>query len=346
MSIVKTKCKRWVSSKTSREKSSRVVTMKNFISCKWPQANPNPNPSPKLSPRVRVGLTAGKTLTVENLKPNGKDEYRQTFREKPSRLVRMKRFVSWKWPSANLKPNPKLSPRVRVGLTPGKTMSVENLKPNSKDEYRQRLLRKNLQELWQWKILYPASDPKLTLTLTLALSLALGLGLGLTPGKTMSVENLKPNAKDEYRQRLLGKNLPDLWEWKILYPGGQPELSLTPTLCLALGLGLAWGHLQDIKFFILKSLEGFSLEVFDDSHLLHLVLDSQCLSFSQQLTPTLTLGLCLGLGLGLGFRVRVRVSLGSLGGYKIFHCHNSWRFFPRSLWRYSSFATKDGRISQ
>ena len=44
------------------------------------------------------------------------------------------------------------------------------------------------------KIFYPKSDRKLTLTLTL--SLTLGLGLGLTPGKTISVENLKPNAKD------------------------------------------------------------------------------------------------------------------------------------------------------
>ena len=44
------------------------------------------------------------------------------------------------------------------------------------------------------KNIYSGSDPKLTLTLTL--SLTLGLGLGLTPGKTISVENLKPNAKD------------------------------------------------------------------------------------------------------------------------------------------------------
>ena len=43
-------------------------------------------------------------------------------------------------------------------------------------------------------MLYPGNDPKLTLTLTL--NLTLGLGLGLTPGKTLSVENLKPNAKD------------------------------------------------------------------------------------------------------------------------------------------------------
>ena len=41
--------------------------------------------------------------------------------------------------------------------------------------------------------LYPGSDDKLTLTLTLRLTL--GLGLGLTPGKMISGENLKPNAK-------------------------------------------------------------------------------------------------------------------------------------------------------
>ena len=37
---------------------------------------------------------------------------------------------------------------------------------------------------------YFGSHPKLILSLTL------GLGLGLTPGKTRSVENLKPNGKD------------------------------------------------------------------------------------------------------------------------------------------------------
>ena len=50
---------------------------------------------------------------------------------------------------------------------------------------------------------------------------------------------------------------------------------LTPTLRLkrrlGLGLGLAWGHLRDIKLFILTSFEDFSLEVFNDTHLLHLV---------------------------------------------------------------------------
>ena len=53
------------------------------------------------------------------------------------------------------------------------------------------------------KFLYPGSDPKLTLTLTL--SLTLGLGLGLTPGKTIGVEKLKPNAKDAYGRTLAGK---------------------------------------------------------------------------------------------------------------------------------------------
>ena len=36
-------------------------------------------------------------------------------------------------------------------------------------------------------------------------SLTLGLGMGLTPRKKISAENLKPNAKHEYRRRRLGK---------------------------------------------------------------------------------------------------------------------------------------------
>ena len=55
------------------------------------------------------------------------------------------------------------------------------------------------------KIFYPKSDPKLTLTLTL--SLTLGLGLGLTPGKTIRVENLKPNAKHGFGCSRAGKSL-------------------------------------------------------------------------------------------------------------------------------------------
>ena len=80
---------------------------------------------------------------------------------------------------------------------------------------------------------------------------------------------------------------------------------LTPTLTLGLslglGLGLAWAHLQNIKFFILTTFKDFTLEVFEDTHLLHFVSDSYCLSFSQELTPTLTLGLSAGLGLGLAW---------------------------------------------
>ena len=43
--------------------------------------------------------------------------------------------------------------------------------------------------------------------LILTLIQVLRLGVGLTPGKTISVENLKQNAKDAYRRRLLGINL-------------------------------------------------------------------------------------------------------------------------------------------
>ena len=48
-----------------------------------------------------------------------------------------------------------------------------------------------------------------------------------------------------------------------------------------------------------ESFKDFLLDVYDDTNLLHLVSGSERLSFSQELTPTLTLGLSLGLGLGL-----------------------------------------------
>ena len=67
-----------------------------------------------------------------------------------------------------------------LGATPGQTISVENLKQNAKDEYRQRRLGKNLQNLF-----CRGSDPKVPLTLTATFALA--LGLGLTPKKTISV---------------------------------------------------------------------------------------------------------------------------------------------------------------
>ena len=80
---------------------------------------------------------------------------------------------------------------------------------------------------------------------------------------------------------------------------------LTPTLTLGLslelGLGLAWGHFQNKNFFVYTSFNDFSLNVYDDTNVLHLVSGPKHLSFSQELTPTLTLGLSLGLELGLAW---------------------------------------------
>ena len=77
--------------------------------------------------------------------------------------------------------------------------------------------------------------------------------------------------------------------------------NLTLGLSLGLALGLAWGHFQNKNFFVYTSFKDFSLNVYDDTNLCHLVSDSQRFSFSQELTPTLTLGLSLGLGLGLAW---------------------------------------------
>ena len=74
---------------------------------------------------------------------------------------------------------------------------------------------------------------------------------------------------------------------------------LTPTLFLGLSLGLglrlAWGDFQNKYFFVYTSFKDFSLNIYDDTNLLHLVSGSKRLSFLQELTPTLTLGLSLGL---------------------------------------------------
>ena len=75
------------------------------------------------------------------------------------------------------------------------------------------------------------------------------------------------------------------------------ELTSNLILGLSLGLELAWGHFEDNKFFISTTFNDFCLDVYDDIHILYLVSDSQRLSFSKELTPTLTLGLSLGLGL-------------------------------------------------
>ena len=78
--------------------------------------------------------------------------------------------------------------------------------PNEKHGFGRSRAGKSLLNLCRYKIFYPGCDPKLTLTLTLTLSVTLGLGLGSTPGETISVENLKLNAKDQYRRRRSGKD--------------------------------------------------------------------------------------------------------------------------------------------
>ena len=52
---------------------------------------------------------------------------------------------------------------------------------------------------------------------------------------------------------------------------------------------------------VYTSLKRLSLNVYDDTNLLHLVSGSERFSFSQELAPILTLGLSLGLGLGLAW---------------------------------------------
>ena len=66
--------------------------------------------------------------------------------------------------------------------------------------------------------------------------------------------------------------------------------TLTLGLSLRLGLGLAWGDFQNKYFLVYTSFKDFSLNVYDDTNLFHLVSDSQRFLFSQELTPTLTLG--------------------------------------------------------
>ena len=137
------------------------------------------------------------------------------------------------------------------------------------------------------------------LTPTLTLGLSLGLGLGLAWGHFQdknffvytSFNDLSLNVYDDTDLLHLVSDFQRLSFPQELTP------TLTLGLRLGLGLGLAWGHFQDIKFFKLTNFRGFTLELFDDAHLFHLVSDSQRLSFSQELTPTLSLGLSVGLGL-------------------------------------------------
>ena len=85
----------------------------------------------------------------------------------------------------------------------------------------------------------------------------------------------------------------------IVFPRVNPTLTLG--LSLGLGLGLAWGDLQNKYFFVYTSFKYFSLNVYDDTNVLHLVSSSKRLSSSEELTPTLTLGLIIGLELGLAW---------------------------------------------
>ena len=57
---------------------------------------------------------------------------------------------------------------------------------------------------------------------------------------------------------------------------------------------LAWGELQNKYFLVYTIFKDFSLNVYDDTNVLHLASGTKRLSFSQELTPTLTLGLTLG----------------------------------------------------
>ena len=81
----------------------------------------------------------------------------------------------------------------------------------------------------------------------------------------------------------------------IVFQGVKPKTN--PRVKLRVRVSL--GHLQIKYFFVYTSVKDFSLNVYDDTNLLHLVSGSERFSFSQELTPTLTLGLSLGLGLGL-----------------------------------------------
>ena len=137
---------------------------------------------------------------------------------------------------------------------------------------------------------------ELTQTLTLGLSLGLGLDWGHFQDKKFFIyTSFKDFSLDVFDDSYVFHLVSDSQRLSFFQ-----ELTQTLTLGLSLGLGLDWGHFQDKKFFIYTSFKDFSLDVFDDSYVFHLVSDSQRLSFFQELTPTLTLGLSLGLGLGLG----------------------------------------------
>ena len=110
-----TKWKRLVSSYTFREKSLKLVYTKKDLFWKPPQANPNPNP--KLNRRVRVGVNSWENDKRWESETKWKRLVSsQMFREKSLKLVYTKKYLFWKSPQAKPNPNPKLNPRVRVGV--------------------------------------------------------------------------------------------------------------------------------------------------------------------------------------------------------------------------------------
>ena len=131
------------------------------------------------------------------------------------------------------------------------------------------------------------------LTPTLTLGLSLGLAWGDFQNNYFfvytSLKHLSLNVYDD-------TNLFHLVSDSQRFSFSQ---ELTPTLTLGLslglGLGLAWGDFQNKYFLVYTSFKDFSLNVYDDTNHLHLVSGSERLSFSQELTPTLTLLLSLGL---------------------------------------------------
>ena len=141
------------------------------------------------------------------------------------------------------------------------------------------------------------------LTPNLTLGLRLGLELGLPWGDFQNLyffvyTSLKHLSLNVYEDTNLFYLVSDSQRLSFLQ-----ELTPTLTLGLSLGLGfgLALGHFQNRHFLVFTSFKDFSLNVYDDTNLLHLVSDYQRWSFVQDLTPTLTLGLSLGLGLGLAW---------------------------------------------
>ena len=142
---------------------------------------------------------------------------------------------------------------------------------------------------------------ELTPTLTLGLSLRLGIRLvwGHFQDKNFFVyRSFKDFSLNVYEYTNL---LHSVSEFQRLSFSQELIPILTLGLSFGLGLELALGHFQKKYFFVYTSFKDFSLNVYEDTNLLHLVSDSQRLSFSQALTPTLTLGLSLGLGLGLAW---------------------------------------------